>query len=167
MAADFNRSANNALSNSVILASYRSLTNCGTIFVMFAWPHPSAIPPGECILDCSISNNAAYFILTPTPTTSYGMNYLDDSWVNNGGAFSGGDMPFDSHPYDDEHLFLMTWTNGEWQDYLDGKVVNNYPNGGYANVPVFPVTVVGMLTVGNIFNDSWPFQGSISEIGIA
>ncbi len=61
----------------------------------------------------------------------------------------------------------MTWTNGVWQDYLDGKLVNNYPHGGYLDPPVFPVALMGMLTVGNSFNDAWALQGSISEVGIA
>ena len=165
-AVDFNRSANNTLSNSVVLAGNPSLTNCGTLFAMFAWPHPATLPGGEAIMSCSMSNNAAYFMLTPTPTTIYGMNFLDDSWVYNG-SFSAGNIVFDSHPYDDEHLYLMTWTNGQWQDYLDGKVINNYPNGGYSGIPGFPVSIVGMLKIGNDFDDTWPFQGSISEIGMA
>ena len=165
-AVDFNINANNALSNSVILPNHPSLTNCGTLFVMFAWAHPSVIPGGEAILDCSISNNASWFILTPIPTSPSGMNFLEDGWFSNG-SFCAGNIAFDSYPYDDEHLFLMTWTNGEWQDYVDGKVIDNYPNGGHVSNPIFPVSLVGMLTIGNIVNDVWPLQGSISEIGIA
>ena len=166
-AVDFNRNANNALSNSVVLASHPSLTNCGTLFVMFAWTHPSVLPGGEAILDCSISNNASWFILSPIPQSASGMNFLEDGWLVNNAGFGGGNIAFDASPYDDEHLFLMTWTNGAWQDYVDGKVVDNYPNGGHLSAPAFPVALMGMLTAGNIFNDAWAFQGSISEIGIA
>ena len=166
-AVDFNRNANNALSNAVVLASHPSLTNCGTLFAMFAWPHPAVLPGGEAILDCSISNNATWFLLSPTTQTGFGMNFLEDGWLFNNGPVSGGNITFDSDPSDDEHLFLMTWTNGVWQDYVDGKVVDNYPNGAHLTTPVFPVALMGMLTAGNIFNGTWPFQGSISEIGIA
>jgi hypothetical protein len=165
-AVDFNSSAINALSNSVVLASHPSLTNCGTLFVMFAWPHPSILPGGEAILSCDASNNAVWFILSPTTTSPTGFNFLEDGWSYNG-SFCAGNIVFDSLPGDDEHLFLMTWTNGEWQDYLDGKVVDNYPNGGVRTVPVFPVSLMGMLTIGNTYDHAWAYQGSVSEIGIA
>lgn len=165
-AVDFNSSAINALSNAVVLASNPSLTNCGALFVMFAWSHPATPPGGEAILSCDASNNAVWFILSPTIATPTGFNVLEDGWSYNG-SFSGGNIAFDSHPSDDEHLFLMTWTNGVWQDYLDGKVVDNYPNGGVRSKPVFPVSLMGMLMVGNVFDGTWAYQGSVSEIGIA
>ncbi len=79
-AVDFNSSANNALSNSAVLPNHLSLTNCGTIFVMFAWPHPAALSGGEAILNCSINNNSSFFIVSPTVTSPFGMNFIDDGW---------------------------------------------------------------------------------------
>jgi hypothetical protein len=163
---DFNSGANNALSNSVVLANHSSLTNCGALFVMFAWPHPPTQPDGEAILSCDASNNAEWFILSPTISSPTGFIFLEDGWSYNGSGCAGN-IVFDSLPGDDEHLFLTTWTNGVWQDYLDGKLVDNYPSGGHRTTPVFPVALTGMLTVGNTYDHGWPYQGSVSEIGIA
>jgi hypothetical protein len=155
-------SAGNGMGNPALLGTI--FENSGTFAIVFCWTKPSSLPgAGEVIAGASTSGNTYYWKLVPTDPNASGNLYMQDGGIGPSGL-TGGNITLDSSPLNNVHVFLATWINGVYLDYIDGALINNVPLGAYwpLNFPWNP-GFMGGFYLGNNYDFTWTFSGAEGE----
>lgn len=157
---------NNVLTNFSILGS--QYTNCGSIIVAFWCPLPASPPSTlQILLNASYNGNTTSFTLSPHGQSGSLGEVFNDTWTDSSGT-RGGTLAVDGNANDCIHIYSAMWTNGVFQDFIDGKVINNYPNGAYYQAFTVPVQLAGSLYIGNNYALSDPLTvGGVYAIAIS
>ena len=153
--------AGNYLGNANLLPTY--FTNSGTFAIAFCWTKPGALPSGQAIANCSYNGNALYWNLSPTSQSASGDLLLTDGGIGPGGG-TGNQINLDSSSLNNVHVFLATWTNGVYQDYIDGTLIGNISGGAfYPPSNVWLPGFLGGFYLGNNYAQNWTFAGAEGE----